>query len=113
MPHLPAQILWTYYERMGDVKLFVFSVVFELRSCRSVASYYASTENDTAKVCRRSPLIPTTTGRLCENLEVRTRDAEKKLRALLLQQYMDVAVVSTPGEERPTLQVFAETPSSV
>jgi len=29
---------------------------------------------------------------------------------LLLQQYMDMAVASTPGEERPTLQVFAETP---
>ena len=67
MPHLPAQILWTYYERMGDVKLFVFSVVFELRSCRSVAPYYAPTENDTAKVCRGSALTPTTAGRLCEN----------------------------------------------
>jgi hypothetical protein len=46
------------------------------------------------------------------SIEVRTRDAEQKqkLRALLLQQYMDVAVVSTPGEEQPTLQLFAETP---
>jgi hypothetical protein len=42
------------------------------------------------------------------SIEVRTIEAvqKQKLGALLLQQYMDMAVASTPGEERTTLQVF-------